>query len=77
MMMMMMMMMMIGLNNNNDVVIAFSKPAFHSVGWGPVARHSMWVLFRQSQRRNQRFSLGVGRGRRGLTLKLCKIYVWF
>jgi len=62
-------------NNNDDVVIAFSKPAFQSVGWAPVARQSMWVLFRQIHIRNQYFSLGVGRGRRGLTLRLCIICV--
>jgi len=47
-------------NNNYDDVIAFSKPAFHSVGWAPVARQSMLDLFRQSHRRNQYFSLGWG-----------------
>ena len=49
-------------NNNEDNVIAFSKPALHSVGWAPVARQSMWDLFRHSHRCNQYFSFFWGGG---------------
>jgi hypothetical protein len=58
-------------DNNDDDAIAFSKSAFHSGGWAPVA--ILGDLFRQRQRRDRYFSFG--RGRRGLIVRLCIIYI--
>jgi hypothetical protein len=59
-------------DNNDDDAIAFSKSAFHSGGWAPVA--ILGDLFRQSNRRNRYFSFGkVGGG--AYPEAMCNLYL--
>jgi hypothetical protein len=63
-------------NNNDDDVIAFWKPAFHSVGWAPWQDNPCGIYLGRVIGATSIFLFLGGRGgRRGFTPRLCIIYV--